>query len=152
MLTNKEKALLHMIPSKLGIAAAERRVIQRNVGGFHSAADRTATHEGFAAVMAFYEDRSGGCLDGYSPGFWCGRAEKALPTDRLLYRIARLAKSMGWTPGDVDLFLASDHMSSGGYASVQEAPTYWLTRLLEALKKISQRRGNKTGRSTHANV
>ena len=141
-LTNKQKALLHMAAEKLGIDEAQRRIIQQNVGGFFSAADRTAGHEGFCAVMAFYEDRSGGRLAGCTEGYWRDSHAKnagRVPTHRLIRRIDSEADLLGWTRLHVDNFLAGKHMTSGGHTSVQDAPAYWLRRLLQALIEMNKR-------------
>ena len=144
MLTNKQKTLLHLIPKGLGVDDAQRRVIQRNVGGFYSAADKTASHAGFAAVMAYYEDRAGGQLERYTPGFWAAAVEKTSGEDRsrLLWRIEREAEALTWRyPEDVNAFLASKKMSGGKYADVRETPIYWLSRLLQALIEMRRRAG-----------
>ena len=139
-LSNKQKAMLHWVPQRLGLSDAERRIIQRNVGGFYSAADRTCTREGCIAVMAHYE----GCFpDGRIPGsavgYWAEECAKASPVDTLVFRIRAEAAALGWTDVDVDMFLASKHCSSGRYQSIDEAPLYWLTRVLEALKAMHSR-------------
>ena len=143
-LTNKQKMLLHVVPAKLSppIDEAQRRVIQRAVGGFYSSADATATREGFVSVMAFYEDRSGGRLDGFSQGYWADardKNERGEQTDRLTWRIAREAEALGWSADQVDAFLAGRHMSSGKCLSVQTAGVYWLSRLVEALIRMNAR-------------
>ena len=143
-LTNKQKMLLHVVPAGLRppIDEAQRRVIQRTVGGFYSSADATATREGFVSVMAFYEDRSGGRLDGFSQGYWADardKNERGEQTDRLTWRIAREAEALGWSADQVDAFLAGRHMSSGKCRGVADAPAYWLSRLLEALIRMNAR-------------
>ncbi len=150
MLSNKQKKLLHMIPAKLGIDSAERRVIQQNIGGFYSSADQTASHAGFAAVMAHYEAKAGGKLDYYTAGYWKGQAGKADgqhgDTSRLLWRIRKEAERLNWEyPGDVEAFLASDHMSCGQYTSVDDCPVYWLTRTLDAMLAMIKRMPLLTG-------
>ena len=135
--------LLHTAAKSLGIDEAQRRVIQANVGGFYSAADKTASREGFAAVMAFYEARSDGKLDGFSEGYWRGAVAKNQSgdgTDRLIWRIRREAEALRWSDADVDAFLAGGHMSAGKAARVADASGYWLGRLLEALKQMNRRR------------
>ena len=143
MLTRKQKMLLHTAAKSLGIDEAQRRVIQTNAGGFYSAADKTASREGFAAVMAFYEDRSGGRLDGFTAGYWrdaVAKNQRGDDTDRLVWRIRREADALGWSAADTDAFLAGRHMSAGKVASVADASAYWLGKLLEALKQMNRRR------------
>ena len=144
MLTNKQKMLLHVAPGKLGIDAEQRRTIQRTVGGFESAADRKASHEGFAAVMAFYEDRAGGALESYTKGYWAAasrrHADGGGATDRLIHRIRRQADARGWSEVDVERFLASKHCSSGKHLSLASASTYWLSRCLDGMTAIHGRR------------
>jgi hypothetical protein len=144
ILSNKQKMLLHTAAAQAGYGGAEhedeRRMVQRNIGGFFSAADKTATREGFIAVMAFYEKHCGGQIGDFTRGYWAAEDAKANPLDSLRFRVNKLAAEMGWTPADVDAFLHSKHMSSGIYGSVEEASAYWLTRLLEGLKAIRQRK------------
>lgn len=144
-LSNKQKAALHTVPAALGIDEAQRRIIQRNVGGFHSSADPTASHEGFAAVMAFYEGRAGGHLRGYSRGYWAGQhaANEAAvpggPTHRLLDRVDREAERLGWDRERVDGFLAGPHCSGGAAIDVEHASPYWLGKLIDALRAMADR-------------
>jgi hypothetical protein len=153
MLSKKQKMILHVTAAGLGISEEERRVIQRNIGGFYSSADRTATSEGFAAVMAFYEDRSGGQLDGCSPGYWkraaaANAAKSGGPSgsgsSRLVYAVRAQAKRMGWTEADVENFLASPHMTNGRYLRLEDTPAYWLSRLLNGMRAIAAREGGGT--------
>ena len=149
MLTRKQKMLLHVAAKEAGVDEPARRVIQRNVGGFYSAADKTATHEGFAAVMAHYEHLAGKQLARFSAGYWRDadqanrrKAEGGpAPTDRLKWRIAREAEAMGMTNDDVDRFLSSDKMSSGLFLTVADADAYWLNRLLQSLIEMRKRAG-----------
>jgi len=121
------------------VSEADRRLIQQNIGGFYSAADRTASRVGFLRCMATFEWRCGGALPWGTHHYWRQAADEADPLDGLRWRIDRMAESLGWSAGDVDAFLASDHMTSGRYGSVREAPRYWLSRLLDALKAIHAR-------------
>lgn len=143
MLTNKQKKLLHMIPARMGIDNEQRRTIQRNVGGFESAADKAATHEGFVSVMAFYESRNGGRLSGYTEGFWTSANERNAggggALSRLRWTIRNLAQKMGWTDTDCDTFLESKHCSSGTYDSLDHADRYWLGRCLDGMKAMAGR-------------
>jgi len=145
MLTNGQKKALHAAARAAGLDDAARRLIQRNVGGFHSAADRTATRAGFIACMAFYEARCGGRLMGARTGYWQAEDEKASPTDALLFRVRQLALKLGM--GDVGLsaFLAGPHISSGQYDDVATCPAYWLRKLLEGVKAIRRRAAKGLG-------
>jgi len=139
MLTNGQKKALHAAARAAGIDDAGRRLIQRNVGGFHSAADRTATRAGFIACMAFYEARCGGRLMGARTGYWTAEDEKASPTDALVRRCRQEADALGMGPAEVNHFLAGGHMSSGQYDDLATCPAYWLRKLLEGLKAIGKR-------------
>lgn len=144
MLTNKQKMLLHIVPTHLGVDDDQRRTIQRNIGGFESAADKSASHEGFVAVMAFYEDRGGGCLAGYTDGFWTQANEKNVNSgggndDRLRWLIRQQAASMSWEENECDIFMASKHCSSGAYQTIGEANRYWLSRCLDGMRAIAGR-------------
>jgi len=151
-LSNKQKMLLHTVPNGLGITNAERRVIQRNVGGFYSAADKTCTREGFVAVMAFYESRAPGhCLPGGTPDWWAGEAEKTPgPNDSLIRRVRQEAFKIGWTEQQTMLFLCGKHMSNTVYQSINDAPKYWLIRLMEAIKAIRKREGFAANKANKA--
>lgn len=139
----KQIKLLHVVPRNLGIDDPQRRLIQRNVGGFHSAADRTATREGFIAVMTFYEDRAGGRLDGFTAGYWRDEDASANPTDRITWRCRKEARDLGLSDGQLDAFVAGSHMSRGAYATLADCPAYWLRKVLQALVEIRRRRGQK---------
>ena len=138
-LTNGQKKALHIAAHNLGLTEEERRLIQRNIGGFFSAADETASREGFIAVMAFYEARNGGLLAGNTKGYWKAEQDKACPADRLRYRVEREAATMGWTPAHLDAFLHSPKMTNGLFKTVAEAPGYWLHKTLQALLSIKRR-------------
>ena len=79
MLTNGQKRALHRAARLAGIAEAQRRVIQVNIGGFYSAADRTVTRHGFIVVMAHLErlaaDR--GEMVARTWGYWQAAPEAA---------------------------------------------------------------------------
>lgn len=138
-LSNGQKRALHAAAREAGVDEPERRLIQQSIGGFFSAADKTASRVGFIRCMAVYEWRCGGKLRRSTPGYWHDEAENADPLDGLRWRIARVAEALGFTPADVDAFLASKKMSSGRYGTVRDAPRYWLSRLLDALHAIHQR-------------
>lgn len=146
--STKQIKLLHVIPRKLQIDDPQRRLIQRNVGGFHSAADRTATREGLIAVMAFYEDRAGGRLPGFTEGYWQSQDKKANPTDRITWRCRKEARDLGLSAGQLDAFVAGPHMSRGAYATLADCPAYWLRKVLQALVEIHRRRNRPVNRLT----
>jgi len=138
-LSNKQKMLLHVAAAQAGVNEDERRLIQRNVGGFHSAADTTTTREGFIAVMAFYEARAGGALDGFTAGYWRQADAEASPADATRYHLRRIAEEIDWPAGLLDRFIAGPHMSNGACTGIDDAPEYWLLRAIEALKVIKAR-------------
>jgi hypothetical protein len=138
-LTNGQKKALHTAARQAGLGDEDRRLVQRNIGGFYSAADATATRRGFIACMAFYETRSGGQLAGSQSGYWRAEDAKANPTDSLVHRIRVEADAVGMSAADVDAFLASDKMSSGHCQGVNVAPAYWLNKLLSALIAMRKR-------------
>ncbi len=141
-LTNKQKMLLHRVPAALGVDEAQRRIIQRNVGGFYSAADKTAGHVGFAAVMAYYEARSSGKLAGFTAGYWQAaheRNQQTGSTERLVWRIRQEAATLGWDDVRIEAFLSSDRMSSGACVSLTDASIYWLRKCLQGLIEIHKR-------------
>ncbi|HOD79984.1 MAG: hypothetical protein BWX88_02664 [Planctomycetes bacterium ADurb.Bin126] len=144
MLTNGQKKALHSAARQAGLDEQARRTVQRNVGGFHSAADRSASRDGFVAVMAFLEDRCGGCLRGNTPGYWAQQRDQADPGDRLRWRIDQEANALGWTKAQVNAFLSSRHMSGDLFGTVQQAPAYWLSRLLEGMIQIRKRMDSRS--------
>lgn len=143
-LTNGQKRAIHAAARQARIDPRRQedryRLVLRNVGGFHSAADRTATRYGFVCCMAFFEERAGGRLHGNTPGYWAEAEKAETPLDALRFKVGRLADDLGWSPTDVDSFLASDRLSRGVCRSVRTAPKAWLWRLVEALKAIKARR------------
>lgn len=116
------------------------RLVLRNVGGFRSAADKTASREGFIAVMAFFEERAGGKLSRADAGYWQGQDAQFNPRDPLIWKIRQQAKQLGMTDGELDAFLASKHMSSGSYSRLADAPTRWLSKVLDGLRAIAHRK------------
>ena len=141
-LSNRQKAILHKAAAAAGHDEARRRQVQRSIGGFNSCCDRSVTREGFIAVMAYFEGECHGQLPGFTPGYWFGQSLRAEPLDALKVSIRREAQALGWSEGDTESFLASEHLSRGRFRRIQEAPPYWLSRLLDALKAIRKRREN----------
>ncbi len=142
-LTNKQKMLLHLVPQKLGIDEAARRIIQQTFGNFYSAKDASASHEGFAAVLAHYERCSGGQLEGYTPGYWHAADaanQQGGPSDRMAWRIRQIAKQLSVTDEQLDQFIAGPRMTNGKYGSLADCPPYWQRKILQALIEISRRK------------
>ena len=146
-LSNKQKMLLHLAAKEAGVGEEQRRTVQRNVGGFYSAADTTATRQGFIAVMAFYERVSDGRLTGFSKSYWQAQDAASNPTDALAHRIGSEAAKLGWRGENVNAFLASRHMSGGLYDDCSTAPAYWLRRLLQGLIEMNTRASQRSAAS-----
>jgi len=142
MLSNGQKRAIHLAARQAGVDPKadedSYRTVLLNVGGFRSAADRTARREGFIAVMAFFEARAGGRLRRSTAGYWACEDAKANRRDPLIWRIRQEAVALGMS--DADAFLAGPHCSGGRYQSLAEAPTRWLAKCLEALKAMRRRR------------
>ena len=139
MLTNGQKKALHSAARQIGLADELRRSVQRRLGGFYSAADRTATRHGFLAVMAFLEGQAGGRLRGNTHGYWQAAYEKEDPESALRYKARALGADLGMDPGDLDRFVASDRVSGGRAADLASAPRWALRKLVEALKAMRER-------------
>jgi len=144
MLTNGQKKALHVAARRLGLPEDLRRAVQWNAGGFYSAADATASREGFIAVMAVYEAKAGGRLGGCTEGYWQAEDRKANPSDGLRFLVRKAASELGMAPAAADRFIAGERMSRGGCDGVDDAPPYWLRRCLEAFKAM-RRRGWRAG-------
>lgn len=147
-LSKKQKMLLHTVPAALGISNEERILIQRSLGGFHSAADPTAGREGFIAVMAHYEARSPGQkIAGNTPGYWAAENKKV--TSGEAGRQAKLAMiykaklQLNWSYITLDNFLGGPRMSNGVFGHIDEASDYWLKKCLQALLAIIKRSQRK---------
>jgi hypothetical protein len=152
MLTNGQKKALHCAARQAGIAEPMRRSIQRRLGGFYSAADRTATRHGFLAVMAFLEDRAGGRLRGNTAGYWQAAYEKEDPESALRYKARLLGADLGMDGGDLDRFVASTRVSGGRARDLATAPRWALRKLVEALKAMRERRGTQGRRDEGTEV
>jgi hypothetical protein len=140
-LTNGQKKALHVAARQVGLNDAQRRILQRQVGGFYSAADSTATRHGFIAVMAALEEMafSRGLKWPWTVSYWRDQRRAARPNDALVYAVRREARRLGLAEDQVVRFLSGPHMSGGVAADLESAPAYWLIRLLEALKAIRRR-------------
>ena len=130
-LSYKQKQALHSAARNAGVNDEQRRVIQMNLGGFYSAADRTARREGFIACMAFYEARCGGRIHGNTEGYWKAEDAKANPVAPMLLKARKLAGLLGLTNIQIDQFVAGKHMSDGRYATLDELPAYWLRKVID---------------------
>ncbi|HUU90184.1 MAG TPA: hypothetical protein VM238_03125 [Phycisphaerae bacterium] len=139
MLTNGQKKALHVAARRLGLPDDVRRMVQWNAGGFYSAADATASREGFIAVMAVYEARSGGQMPGCTEGYWQAEDRKANPADALRFLVRKAAAELGLDDAAADRFIAGERMSRGGCDGVADATPYWLRRCLEAFKAMRRR-------------
>jgi hypothetical protein len=139
-LTNGQKKALHSAARQAGLSEIERRMLQKSRGGFESAAAEGWTRQGFIRVMAALETLCQGQVRGCSPGYWRDQERQATPGDGLRWRITQLAGELGFSSDQLDAFLSSRHMSGGKFLHLADAPVYWLTRLLDALKAIQSRR------------
>jgi len=151
-LSNGQKKALHAAARELGMNDDERRTIQRGVGGFDSAASPKATRRGFIACMAFFEDHAAGKrICGFSQGYWAEQDREANPADALLWRCRNLASQMGWFEGDLDKFIAGEHMSNGAAPNLGLASAYWLGRTVSALQAMIGRKATKATKGTKEN-
>ncbi|MFB3893249.1 MAG: hypothetical protein ACE15C_14630 [Phycisphaerae bacterium] len=147
-LSTGQKRALHAAARQAGFddsapgGIERRRMVMRTVGGFHSAADRTATREGYIHVMAYFEQLAGGCLRGCTRGYWTGQSKVARPADSLIWRIRRECERLGMSPEQLDRWIAGPHMSAGECKGLADAPEHWLRKIVEALKAIGVRRGD----------
>ncbi len=140
-LSNRQKMVLHLAAKEAGCPGDEvRRSVQWAIGGFRSAADPTATRQGFIAVMAFWEARNGGKLTYYTRGYWAGEDKTTNPLDGLRWTLRQRAEALGLTGPQLDAFIAGEHMSNGACADVNAADAYWLRRTIIALDAIRKRK------------
>jgi cytochrome c2 len=147
-LSAKQKMLLHTVPQALGISDEERILIQRSLGGFHSAADPTAGREGFIAVMAHYESRSpGGQIAGNTPGYWQTEDRKVTSGEAgrqaKIAMIRKACAQLNWSDQTLNNFLCGPRMSSGLFGHADEASDYWLRKCLQALLAIITRNAGR---------
>lgn len=75
-LTSKQKGLLHAAALEVGADETARRAVQRDVGGFESAADPGITQQDFLNVMAAWERLAEGKLKRTPEGYWGKAAER----------------------------------------------------------------------------
>jgi len=142
-LTNGQKKALHSAARLMGPAFTEdaRRLVQWNVGGFYSAADKSATRLGFIAVMAWYEGelaRTGKQL-ARTANYWGDELAAASEGDAMAYRLRRLAAELGWDDEHLLNFMASKKLSSGAVKNLAGASPYWLWRAINALQAMIRR-------------
>jgi len=138
-LTNGQKKALHAVARQAGLNNVAYRLVLRNLAGVDSAASPRWRREDFIMIMGLFEKGAGGQLKGNAPGYWRDELRLARPGDALRVRIRREAAAMGWTEGDLDRFVASNRMSSGQFASIDDAPAEWLVKVLEAVKAMKTR-------------
>lgn len=152
-LTNGQKRAIHAAARQAGLNRQQYETVIWHVGAFRSAADSTASRQGFIAVMAFLEERCDGCLRGNTSDYWRDQDRQHNPRDPIIHRIRQVAASLGMDDHGLDEFMAGKHMSGGWYSSLNAAPTRWLVKLLEGLKAMERRRryanASRHGRSTH---
>jgi len=137
-LSRRQKQALHVAAREAGLNDDQRRMVQRAVGGFESAADDVPRHA-FIAVMAHLEGLAGGALRGFTPGYWAGEAARATPEDALRVRARRLGHEAGMDDDAIDRFLAGPHLSDGQAACVAAASVAWLRKLVDALQAMRER-------------
>lgn len=133
-------ALLHTAPRSLGIDDTQRRTVQRNVGGFESAADMD--FPALAKVLAFWESR--GWKDSRrGTHHWRKLAERAdlLPMEN---KIMKLADVLGWTNyyGRVDFKRLNGfvrRMTKRKDAALNNCDGQELWKIIEALKVMVDR-------------
>ena len=142
-LSNRQKAALAIARKAAGLDDPAYRLILCNLAGVASAKDRRWRRVDYIAVMAILEDRADGRLPGFTPGYWQGEARRADAGDALRHRARQAAGAMGWTEEDLSRFVASTHMSSGRFATIDDMPPVWLAKALEALKAMAERRITK---------
>lgn len=143
MLTNNQKQALHSAARLMGpdFSEAMRRSVQWHVGGFHSAADASASRLGFIACMAWYETEAAklGKQLAATAGYWADELAKAEKGDGLRHRLRAVARRLGWDAATLDRFIAGPRMSRGAAADAQTASTYWLWRAVNALQAMEKR-------------
>lgn len=140
-LSNGQKRALHAAARAAKLNDDQRRMIQKGIGGHLSAADAGWTRHEFISVMAHLERQY--CRDqipGYTPKYWQTELRKSSPASSLAYACRCVAGELGWSDAELDAFLAGPRMSGGKCLRVADAPVYWLSRLLGALKAIRNRR------------
>ncbi len=140
-LTNRQKMAIHSAARQAGVNDEQRRIVQYNLGGFWSAADTHASHEGFVAAMAHFERTAGGTLRGNTAGYWAEQDQKKNSTRRLLWKVRELAKPLHFTEQQLDQLVAGPHGTKGVYQHLNELPACWLRNIIEALKAIAKRKG-----------
>ena len=140
-LSKGQKYALHAAARAAQCDDARYRQVLKRLAGVRSCTDPRLTRENFIRVMAFFEGECAGRLPGFSPGYWFGQDLRTDPGDSLRFACRREAKALGWTDEDLNAFLASDRCSSGHCLRLADATSYWLSRLLDALKAIRARQG-----------
>jgi hypothetical protein len=153
-LLNWHKAMLHSVPASLGVDDAQRRLIQKNLGGEWSAADMD--YAGFCRVMAHYE--TCGFVDERKGRGWWTAQSQGDRREALRGKVYKLAALAGWiVPGrppgrDVD-FGRIDAFIAAHFAGRDERPSPrdgrclrdlapdQIMEIIEALKSIAVQAG-----------
>jgi len=141
MLTNGQKKALHSAARQAGLSDEHRHMVQKSIGGFESAAAAGWTRQGFIRVMAYFEKAAGGCLRGCTPWYWRDEAGPEHADDAIKHAISAIATTglpEPMTPDQLDHFL--ERMSGGNCPRVAGASRYWLSKLLDGLKALADRR------------
>jgi len=137
-LARHQIGLLHSAPASLGIAEADRRTLQRTLGGAESAAEMDLA--GCARCLAFYE-RAGWREPRRAGNHWRRMAERAelLPREN---KAMKLASVLDWNAPDGRL----DFLRVGGFvrrmtgkASLRDCSASELDVVIEALKAMLAR-------------
>lgn len=138
-LSNRQKAALHRAAQAAGYDDARYRLALQNLAGVRSSLDPRLSRAGFIRVMSFFEGEAKGVLPGFKAGYWRDQDRGVDPAASLRVACLRAAAALGWTGEDLDRFLASPRCSNGRCRAVADAPSYWLSRALDALRAIAKR-------------
>jgi len=139
-LSRRQLAAIHRAAQAAGYDDARYRLVLQNLAGVRSAKDPRLSRAGFIRVMAFFEGESKGVLPGFTAGYWRDQDRGVDPAASLRVACRRAALALGWTDADLDAFLASARCSNGRFRALADAPAYWLSRALDALKAMAKRR------------
>lgn len=142
-LTNGQKRAAVVAARALGLNEADRHNAQRHLLGCASLAEARAGRAGFIRLMAFYEglaDKRPGVSLGSTPDYWRRQAAAAGDLDAMRWKVRQEATALGYDEEHLSNFLASDKLSRGACRDLDTCPVYWLTRLLNALKAMRQRK------------
>jgi hypothetical protein len=138
-LSNRQKAILHQAAAAAGHNRDQYLMVLQGVAGVRSSTDPAFSRDSFQRVMAFFEAENEGVLPGFTAGYWRAQVRQSDPGDSLRHACCAAGASMGWSPAQVDAFMASRQCSGGRFQSLRAAPIYWLSRCLDGLKAIRSR-------------